>query len=71
MERRNLNRLSGPKGGFKQFWRDLMFPPRSIPSGHSLTNRYFENELWKEWARVPLIAFFLLMILYTQVISEL
>ncbi len=57
----------------RQVWRDIVFPrTRRIPAGHyRIVPGSFEQELYKEWLRVPVIALFLFMLFYAQVITEL
>lgn len=56
----------------RQIWRDIVFPrTRRIPMGHYRivpSPSSFEQELYKEWIRVPVIALFLAVLLYTQVV---
>ena len=55
-----------------EFWRGLNFPQRRFISTHyqfDNDDRRLEFEYYKEWLKVPVIALFLVAILYTQAIS--
>lgn len=55
------------KESVAKFWRELMHPRRLPISEYRLTGKEsFQRELNKEWLRLPLIALFLLILLYTQ-----
>jgi hypothetical protein len=52
---------------FATFWLELMHPRRLPVDEYNLTgNALFQRELNKERLRLPLIALFLLILLYTQ-----